>query len=308
MVASAEDLTLEAVRTLAAVHGAGRQVLVVSKQPLEEPATDWLPDGCFVVANQAGPASGEDDVGSSAHAEENSRRDSGESGGTTDAGEVTARQALAAADAGDYDSAKRLFEEAAAMGNSRAMVNRGLIAKAEGDPDLAYRWFKQAVALDDDDGATEAADLLSGEDTATALELLQIASDRGHPQATFLLGFLTEQQGNSAAATELYERAAELGSGNALSALALRAKESGDPAKAQSLYRRAAEGGDAFSMAMIGMESFHSDPDLAKTWFERSLQAGWAQASAVLATLDEAHADEWIAKGARVKGTPKLIR
>ncbi|MCB0920123.1 MAG: SEL1-like repeat protein, partial [Actinobacteria bacterium] len=186
--------------------------------------------------------------------------------------------------------------------------NRGLIAKAEGDRSLAYQWFMRAIALDDDDGATQAADLLSREDPASALGLLQIAADHRHPQATFFLGFLTEEQGDPRAATELYERAADLGCGDALSLLADRANRGGDPAKAQSLYRRASETGHGYSMTMIGMESFGSDPARARLWFERSLAAGFAEASALLATVDEAHAEEWVAMGQRVKGAPKLIR
>jgi len=308
LVASTASLTPEVVRAVAAVHGAGRQVLVVSEQPLEGFVTDWLPGECCVVVTPDDSTDGEDDAQSQIGRDEEPQPESAESGGTMDTGEVTAGQALAAADSGDYDSAKKLFEESAAAGNSRAMVNRGLIAKAEGDRSLAYQWFMRAIALDDDDGATQAADLLSREDPASALGLLQIAADHRHPQATFFLGFLTEEQGDPRAATELYERAADLGCGDALSLLADRANRGGDPAKAQSLYRRASETGHGYSMTMIGMESFGSDPARARLWFERSLAAGFAEASALLATVDEAHAEEWVAMGQRVKGAPKLIR
>ena len=52
---------------------------------------------------------------------------------------------------GDVAGARRLYEQAAAAGDTNSMVNRGLLAKDEGDVAGARAWYEQAAAAGNTD-------------------------------------------------------------------------------------------------------------------------------------------------------------
>ena len=179
-------------------------------------------------------------------------------------------EALAAAKAGDYELALRIWEPLAQAGLPRAQNNIGACF-AEGlgvprDRELALKWLQLAADAGDPVGERNYAAFhmqgLSGTDPdyRTAAEYYRRAAQKGDAPAQDMLSWMLLEGGVTTAdpveARRWGERAAAAGIASAMTRLgmlyhnALGVKR--DPGKALDWWRRGAEKGDADAQAMLG--------------------------------------------------------
>jgi TPR repeat protein len=155
--------------------------------------------------------------------------------------------ARAKAAAGLRDEAVKLYQQAAAQGDLRAMVSLGLLSETgDGvpkDPAKALELYARAADLGSPDGAINlAVALYQGkgidQDIPRALELFKKASEAGSAIATFNLGVLAQEGafGQPTDALPLFDRAAREGEPRAYRAAAILLDEGrgvdADPARA----------------------------------------------------------------------------
>lgn len=83
----------------------------------------------------------------------------------------------------DPQAARRLYEQAASLGSTHAMVNLGLMLR-DSEPDAARRYYGMAAQLGDRRAMYNLAISTAKTDPDTALELLRKAKEAGEPNAT----------------------------------------------------------------------------------------------------------------------------
>ena len=203
----------------------------------------------------------------------------------------------------DADTTKRavpLLESAAAKGDSRAMIQLGILYLngREGLPqniELAIEWLKQPA---NDGDALALARLgqcyLTGTEHYNPTEaerLLKLAVAEQNPQGCYYLGSLYEKGAEGVAKNEreavrLYEKAGDYPS--AMRALSL-CKLNGtgttkETIEAVSLMKKAGEGGDPAALCYLGLwylngeNGFVLDEKEAVHYFEMSAEKGFASA------------------------------
>ena len=207
----------------------------------------------------------------------------------------------------DKTAAIHLFDTAASMGNTRAMINIGqLYARGEGverDTVKAVEWYERAVAA----GSTQAMLQLAGsylsgqvapKDVRRAVELYQMAADRGNLDALCRLGLCYERgEGvslNLRRAYNLYQQAAERGSAWGMRLVAYCYAQGlyveQDMKQAASWFQRSAEAGDIQSCYIVGQlyasgEGVKKNKKEAKRWLTIAAEAGVEAAAEKLAEL-----------------------
>ncbi|MDI7860355.1 sel1 repeat family protein [Rhizobiaceae bacterium n13] len=178
-------------------------------------------------------------------------------------------EALAAAQAGDYDTALGIWEPLARAGNGRAQNNIGAC-------------FAEGLGVPADRGL--------------ALKWLRLAAEAGDPvgernYAAFHMQGLTGMDADYGIAAEYYQRAAEKGDAPAQDMLSWMLLEgevmAPDLHEARLWAERAAEAGIASSMTRLGMLYHHAlgvdrDPEMAVAWWTKGAVQGDADAQAML--------------------------
>lgn len=186
-------------------------------------------------------------------------------------GEAYLGLGIVEAAAGRHEEAVRLYRQAAALGNSNAMLNLGftLGSGRVGPKDQVeeVRWYRRSAAL-------------------------------GNPEAMFNLGIMFERGKGVApdgpTAVEWYRRAAEGGSREALNGLA-EIYMTGrvvpkDPKTARSWYRKAAEAEHPramYNLALLLTTGLggHQDSEEGLVWYRRAANAGEPNAMDTLGTF-----------------------
>jgi uncharacterized caspase-like protein len=167
-----------------------------------------------------------------------------EQAGKADPASAHYRALLARAEfaAGRFEEAVKLYREAAAAGDARALVSLGRLEEtgdhAPKEVAGAYELYEKAAARGSADGAINVAVALAEgkvlqKNLARAYQLLKTAADQGSAIATFDLGkFADDGMGGSAGdALTLYRRAAALGEPNGHRAAAVLLDEGRHAAK-----------------------------------------------------------------------------
>jgi len=221
--------------------------------------------------------------------------------------------ALAAAQAGDYETALGIWEPLARDGHGRAQNNIGACfidgLGVEQNLELAREWLELAAEAGDPVGQRNLARLylkgLGGPaDKARAIELYRLAAEAGDAAAQNMLSYLLFE-GEAADAPEARrwaEAAAAQGVAAAMTRLGLMAHEAHlareigapDDSVAAGWWRKAAEAGDADGAALLGA-AHHLGVGVARdrvaafAWLLRAKTGGSALAErffdAVRATL-----------------------
>lgn len=207
----------------------------------------------------------------------------------------------------DKSAAYGCFDTAAAMGNTRAMLNLGhLYARGEGvapDSVLALEWYTKAS----DAGNVSATMLLADcyrtgqvapHDPKHAVELYQKAADLGSTDALCRLGICYEQgEGvilNTRRAYGLYTQAADLGSAFGMRLLAYCYAQGvyveQDMKQAVDWFVKAAEAGDIHSAFILGQlyatgDGVKKNKKEAKRWLSQAAEGGIGEAAEMLKSL-----------------------
>jgi len=179
--------------------------------------------------------------------------------------------ALAAAQAGDYETALGIWEPLARDGHGRAQNNIGACfidgLGVEQNLELAREWLELAAEAGDPVGQRNLARLylkgLGGSaDKARAIELYRLAAEAGDAAAQDMLSYLLfeGEPADTPEARRWAEAAAAQGVATAMTRLGLMAHEAHlageigapDETVAAGWWRKAAEAGDADGAALLG--------------------------------------------------------
>ncbi len=200
---------------------------------------------------------------------------------------------------GDHENAFKLFEEAAGLGNIKAMCNIGIsYMTGEGvsvNCELAFEWVTKSADAGYDYAQFVLArmyrDGLCGlaEDHQKALQLFEKAAIQGLPEAQiafgeyYSLGYLVSE--NDSIALHWFTKAYEAGEPDAAYYLGV-CYENGfgvtqDYKKAFEIYTKGANQGSAMaqynlgSLYFLGGEHAPKNEELALNWFEKSAEQGY---------------------------------
>jgi uncharacterized protein len=216
-------------------------------------------------------------------------------------------EALAAAKAGDYDTALALWEPLARAGNARAQNNIGACF-AEGlgvpsDRPLALKWLTLSAEAGDPVGQRNCAAFHmqgsdatgSDADPAKAAALYRLAAEQGDAPAQDMLSWLLLEgeiiPSDPAEAKLWAERAAEGGVAASMTRLGMLYHNAlgvdRDPAQAVIWWRKGAEGDDADAQAMLGAACHMGagtpvNRVVALAWLLRAVNGGSALAQPFL--------------------------
>lgn len=157
-------------------------------------------------------------------------------------------------DAGNYDTAKQLWESLVKKNNSWAMRNLGVIYNKKGDTKKAKELFQQAL----DRGNALAAFDLADIDIEQKRKYCEIAATLGSISGIRVMGWYAEKvDNNPTKAMEYYQQAANLGSLEAFLSMGdLAVSEKGvikDGKKAERHYKSAAMKGSSKALYSIGV-------------------------------------------------------
>ncbi|MFK4769570.1 tetratricopeptide repeat protein [Rhizobium sp. ZW T2_16] len=220
---------------------------------------------------------------------------------------VEMERALAAANAGDYETALALWEPLARAGNARAQNNIGACF-AEGlgvasDRPLALKWLTLSAEAGDPVGQRNCAAFYmqgsdaigSDADPARAAKLYRLAAEQGDAPAQDMLSWLLLEgeiiPSDPAEAKSWAEQAAEAGIAASMTRLGMLYHNAlgveRDPAQAVYWWRKGAAGDDADAQAMLGA-AYHMGAGMpadrvdALAWLLRALNGGSALAQPFL--------------------------
>lgn len=207
----------------------------------------------------------------------------------------------------DPETAIRLLDSAALLGNVRAMILLGhLYNGSEGvkrDTVKVLYWYERAIAAGSVDAMMQlAGSYMTGQsvpqDARRAVELYQMAADHGNLEGLCRLGYCYEKgigvDLNTRRAYNLYLQAAEQNLPYGMRLVAYCYGEGiyveQDMKQAADWFRRAAEAGDVQSAFVLGQlyaagEGVKKNKKEAKRWLRIAADAGMAEANEVLGTL-----------------------
>jgi serine/threonine protein kinase/TPR repeat protein len=199
----------------------------------------------------------------------------------------------------DPSASLRWFETAAALGQTEAMTQSGLmLASGVGvqrpDFEAAVRWFEKGAEKGDTDSTYALAECFAygkgvAQNRAKAVELLRPAAAFNHPAAYVLLGDLTLEgvpgflDANQEEAFQLFSQAADMGSLEAQAKLGVMHANGWAtpraPEKAFELWKEGAELGDPLSMYLLAVAHQNGltgkkQPAEAKKWFQSAARKG----------------------------------
>ncbi len=232
--------------------------------------------------------------------------------------------ALAAAKAGDYDTALALWEPLARAGNARAQNNIGACF-AEGlgvasDRPLALKWLTLSADAGDPVGQRNCAAFHmqgsdaagSDADPAKAAKLYRLAAEQGDAEAQDMLSWLLLEGEiipvDPEQAKLWAEHAAEGGVAASMTRLGMLYHNAlgvdRDPVKAVFWWRKGAQGGDADAQAMLGAACHMGagtpvDRIAAFAWLIRAMHGGSALAQPFLAPVRDSLSTPDIAEAER---------
>ena len=199
----------------------------------------------------------------------------------------------------DPSASLRWFETAAALGQTEAMTQSGLmlasgVGVARPDFEAAVRWFQQGAEKGDTDSIYALAECLAygkgvAQDRSKAVELLRPAAAFNHPAAFVLLGDLTLEgvpgvlDPNQKEAFQLFSQAEAMGSLEAQAKLGVMHANGWAtpkaPDKAFELWEEGAELGDPLNMYLLAVAHQNGltgkkQPAEAKKWFQAAARKG----------------------------------
>ncbi|MFE7539864.1 hypothetical protein [Streptomyces platensis] len=138
--------------------------------------------------------------------------------------------------------AHHLFQRAAAVGDTQALVELAEMRKKRGDAEGAEAMYEQAADADHPDALMELARKRDiGGDREGATALYQRAADAGSTTALLVLAEARREAGYVNEAESLYKQAVDAGHKTVLLNLAELRAEAGDVASAEALYEKAAD-------------------------------------------------------------------
>ena len=225
-------------------------------------------------------------------------------------------------DAGNYDTAKQLWEPLVKKNNSWAMRNLGVIYTKKGDTEKARELFQQAL----DRGNAQAAFDLADIDIEQKRKYCEAAATLGSSIGIRVMGWYAENvDNNPAKAMEYYQQAATLGSLQGFLSMGdLAVSEKGivkDAQKAEKHYKSAAIKGSSKALYSIGA-LYHNGGNgivqnhkTAITWYMKAVEKnnvaamyniGWIyQNGQGNYPKDYKKAEEWYLKAAKVGSSTK---
>jgi TPR repeat protein len=181
---------------------------------------------------------------------------------------------------GDPRAAKENFERAAALGNPGGMHNLGVMARDAGRGDEARRWFEQAAGLGETRSMLSLARVLQRADEAGARRWYEAAAGKGSVEAMVALAQLSARKDRRAARYWL-EQAAEKGDPGSLAKLGLIYQRS-DRAGADACFARAAAQGHSGAMTALGIMAYREGrDDEALEWWDKAAALGNQNAAEV---------------------------
>jgi hypothetical protein len=182
----------------------------------------------------------------------------------------------------DFASAEVWCRRAADSGVAAAAFEVGCIEERHGNVDAAERWYRQAADGGDDSGMLNLGALLEkGGRITEAMDAYRRAWDLGAHEAAFNLGRIIDDagRGDREQAAEWYERAAEQGNGAALYNLGHIRGDQGDPDAQITCWRRAVDHGNLDAADALA-DAFHRRGDREHARFWRFLPTGLGAYSA----------------------------
>ncbi|MGE4373082.1 MAG: tetratricopeptide repeat protein [Xanthobacter sp.] len=238
------------------------------------------------------------------------------------------RDALEAAQNGDYETALSIWEPLARSGNSRAQNNIGACfidgLGVERNYELARQWLELSAEMGDPIGQRNLASLclkgLGGpSDPEQALSLLRIAAEAGDAPAQDTLSWMLLNGESIPAdpfeALRWAKAAAQKGVPAAMTRLGMIAfkgipgKLESDPAEALHWWRKAAKAGDADGQAMLGA-AHHSGAGVPRdrvasyAWLLRAKAGGSPLAERFMEPMEGSMSPEELAAAERRASVP----
>jgi uncharacterized protein len=232
--------------------------------------------------------------------------------------------ALAAAQAGDYNTAIALWQPLAEAGTPRAQNNLGA-CHAEGlgvskNREQAAFWLRQAAEAGDPVGQRNFAALQMSEpvpDYATAATFYRRAAEQGDAPAQDMLSWMLLEgeiiPTDPVEARQFAEMAAQAGVASAMTRLGMLYHNAlgvaRDPAQAVSWWRKGAASGDADAQAMLGAACHmgagtERDGIAALAWLIRAVAGGSTLAGPFVGPVRESLSPEEIDQAERRAAEP----
>ncbi|WP_461103923.1 tetratricopeptide repeat protein [Tessaracoccus terricola] len=160
-------------------------------------------------------------------------------------------------------------------------------SSGKGAPLAGHAELHARAEAGDADAMVEYALLLVDDNPAESTAWLRRAADTGHPQGSYYLGVVLNDEGDVDGAREQWRRAADAGYTPAMHILGFTLYEAGEVDLAKQHWRRAVEGGNADSMVFLAMRLLQEgDADGGRALLERAAALGNQLAVEGLAQLD----------------------
>ncbi|MFF3838223.1 transcriptional regulator [Streptomyces sp. NPDC001930] len=154
--------------------------------------------------------------------------------------------------AGEYEAAAALYEQAAATGDTRALLALVPLREAAGDREAAELAARQAARA----GSTQGLNALAWRrerngDSESADALYRAAAEAGGRDDIAALAWFRERQGDHASAEQLARHVADMGNARILAGLVERREWAGEREAAERLALWAADAGDTHALAAL---------------------------------------------------------